>query len=328
MLTHPEPLGNVAVAPDGQIFFTAHPEGRPRGPKLLRAAGGRGLPWPDEATQARLRTPLGLRVDGQGRLWVVDHGLHGLHGARLFVFDVASGALLAEHALPREVAPWGSMVQDLSVAPDGRAVVLADISALPRRPALIVLNVQTGAWRRVLEGHPALAPQDWRVVTPRGALAFLGGLVTPKLGLDGLAVSRDGQHLVFAAMAHDTAWRVPMAALLDPALPADALAAQVEAIGPKPQNDGLSTDAEGNVLLSDVEHQAILRLSPDGELVTLLRSERLRWPDGLGFGPEGWLYVADSGLDQVMLRSYAHIDANAPYTLWRFQPGTSAPAGH
>ena len=35
VLSYPEPVGNVAVAADGRIFFTVHPEARPQGNKLL-----------------------------------------------------------------------------------------------------------------------------------------------------------------------------------------------------------------------------------------------------------------------------------------------------
>jgi hypothetical protein len=43
----------------------------------------------------------------------------------------------------------------------------------------------------------------------------------------------------------------------------------------------------------------------------------------MSFGPDGALYIADSALPDVMLRSHAHIDAQAPYFIWRFTP----PAG-
>ena len=35
VLRYPEPIGNVAVSREGRIFFTVHPESRPRGNKLL-----------------------------------------------------------------------------------------------------------------------------------------------------------------------------------------------------------------------------------------------------------------------------------------------------
>ena len=66
-------------------------------------------------------------------------------------------------------------------------------------------------------------------------------------------------------------------------------------------SDGLSIDVEGNVYITDVEHNAIFVVGEDRELQTLLRSPRIRWPDALSFGPNGWLYVADSALQDVVL---------------------------
>ena len=121
-------------------------------------------------------------------------------------------------------------------------------------------------------------------------------------------------------MAHDTMFRIKVADLLDESLSPDALAARAQAVGAKPLNDGLSTDNEGNLLITDVEHGAVMRMAPDGELTTLVRSDRIRWADALSYGPEGWLYVADSAIPDQMLRSKAHMEANAPYYVFRFKP--------
>lgn len=327
VVSHPEPVGNLAVAADGRVFFTAHPEGRPRGAKLWVADEGLTRPWPDEPTQARLVAPLGVQIDGQGRLWVIDHGQHGLMGATLWGFDAATGAVLREHRLPSDVAPVGSMLQDLAVSADGAVAYVADISAVGREPAVIVVNTETGAARRVLSGHPALRAQPWLVRAPGGNLRFFGGLITLTLGLDGVALSRDGQWLWLAAMCHDTLYRVPTAALLDETLSEEALGAQLVAVGKKPLNDGIITDADGAALVGDVEHQSISRITADGAAETLLRSPRLRWVDAMSFGPDGALYIADSALPEVMLRSHAHIDAHAPYVIWRVDPQGDPAAG-
>lgn len=325
VLSYSEPIGNVAVAADGQVYFTAHPEGRPRGPKLLRVQGDEAVAWPDEATQQNLIAPLGLRVAGD-RLWVIDHGQHGLLGARLLCFDLGSGALLREYSLPSDLAPIGSMLQDLVLSPDGQTAYIADIGALPRRPAVVVLDLNSGEGRRVLERHPCLMPQDLRVRAPQRELVYFGGLVTLKLGLDGIGLTQDGRWLMLAAMANDTLCRVPAEAVLDPALSAEDLASQVQEVGSKPLNDGITTDAAGNTLIGDVEHNSVVRIAPDGARETLLRTPSLRWVDGLSFGPEGWLYIADSDLPDAMLQSHAHIDAHAPYQIWRFRPDPVAAA--
>jgi hypothetical protein len=65
-------------------------------------------------------------------------------------------------------------------------------------------------------------------------------------------------------------------------------------------------------------------LGTDHELRTLVKDERLRWPDGLSFGPDGYLYVTCSALHQVILQGAAEVAAHAPYQIWRFKPPQKA----
>jgi sugar lactone lactonase YvrE len=148
-----------------------------------------------------------------------------------------------------------------------------------------------------------------------------------KPGVDGIAIDRDDRWVYYGAMAHDTMYRVEVDDLLDASLSEGALGARIEAVGAKPLNDGLSTDVEGNVLITDVEHGAVIRMSPEGELTSLVESLRIRWADALSYGPDGWLYVADSAIPDQMLRSKDHIEQQAPYHIFRFKPGIEGVPG-
>ena len=46
VLAYPEPIGNVAVSASGRVFFTIHPESRPKGNKLLEYVNGASVPFP------------------------------------------------------------------------------------------------------------------------------------------------------------------------------------------------------------------------------------------------------------------------------------------
>ena len=93
----------------------------------------------------------------------------------------------------------------------------------------------------------------------------------------------------------------------------------MEHVAKKPLSDGFSIDTDGRVYITDVEHNAVFRLDQNSELRTLIRSNRVRWPDALSFGPGGWLYVADSALSDVVLQSKEHIKSKAPYRIFRVQ---------
>ena len=48
-----------------------------------------------------------------------------------------------------------------------------------------------------------------------------------------------------------------------------------------------------------------------------MQDARLRWPDDLTFGPDGYLYIADSGLPHVLLEGAGAVAQHAPYAIWR-----------
>ncbi|HKE18566.1 MAG TPA: L-dopachrome tautomerase-related protein [Kofleriaceae bacterium] len=313
-----EPIGNVAVSSDGRVFYTIHPESRPEGARLLEWRGARGVPWPSAEAQGELGEVLGLAVDGRGRLWAIGHGGHGASPPRLVAFDLATGQLAHRHDFTD--AQIGSFYQDLEVSRDGGTVYIADASFWRRNPAVVVYDVGRGEAVRRLEDDASVYPQPWIIRTPAGPMTFLGGLVALQTGIDGLVLSEDDRWLYYAAMSHDTLYRVKTADLRDPALSPDDLAARVEAVGRKPLSDGLGIDAAGNAIVTDVEHGGLVRIAPDGASTTLLATRRIRWSDGVTYGPGGWLYIADSDIPDLMLRSKEHIRESGPYFVWRIHP--------
>jgi len=325
VLEHPDPIGSVAVSADGRLFFTAHEDGRPEGARLFEWRDGRAIPFPSEETQAALlETPAGITIDRRNRLWVIDPANHGMGRPRIVAIDLDSGLVVHEHVFPRETAPRGSLLHQLQVDPEGRMIYIADVGFLRKSPAIVVYDSVTRSSRRRLENHGSLRAQDWLIRTPVREMRFVGGLVPLKPGLHGIALDPTGQWLHFAAMAHDTLYRVPTGALLDGQLADSELGDQVEPVGSKPLSDGLAADLAGNVYVADVEHGAVMRMAPDGRLTTLVRSPRIRWAESLWFDPEGWLYVSDSAMPEVLMQSRAQIEERGPYHIYRFSPNGAA----
>lgn len=320
VLAYAEPIGNVAVNRDGRIFFTVHPESRPQGNKVLEYVNGASVPFPSLRLQSELYdTPLGIVVDRLDRLWIIDHGNHGLRPARITGIDLASGEVIRQQMLDASVAPAGSMLQDLQVSPDGRTIVIADASFWRKSPALIVYDIETGIARRVLEGHESVSAEHYFIRAGDQKMEFLGGMVVLRGGVDGIALNSDW--LYWGALNGSGLYRIPVRDLRNPDLPASQLAKMLERFSDKPLSNGLSVDLEGNVYITDIEHHAIFRASSAGELSTVIQSRAIRWPDALSFGPDGYLYIADSALPELILKPNDYIKAQGPYRIFRFKPG-------
>jgi len=322
VLSYPEPIGNVTVSQDGRIFFTVHPESRPQGNKLLEWVAGAAVPFPSGTVQPHLfDTVLGLVIDQQNRLWTIDNGNHGFGKSRLLAFDLANGEILHDKVFSTEIAGAGSFLQDLQISADGLTIFIADASIWRKRPAIIVYDVNSRVARRVLESHESVSPQDFLVRNPLRDMKFLGGLVSLKTGVDGIAIDKNNEWLYFAAINHDGLFRIGVRDLVDATLPARELENRVERFSDKPLSDGLSSDIAGNIYVTDVEHGSVFMVNQDRELKTVVQSPRIRWADGLSFGPDGWLYLSDSAIPELVLKSKDHIRAQGPYFVYRFRPG-------
>ncbi|NER13941.1 hypothetical protein GWK08_10850 [Leptobacterium flavescens] len=320
--SYEEPIGNIAVSRDStdqRVFFSIHPESRPKTNKLMVIKNGKASPYPDAESQSSLfKTVLGVFVDDQQRLWTIDHGNHGFDPVKLLAFDLKTDQKVHEHIFPKAIAQTFSFFNDLSVSPDGNYVFISDVSFFRRNPAIVVYNIKTGKSRRILEGHEAVKDEGYVPVTPARKMRFAGGLVDLLIGVDGLDVTKDGKYLYFAAMGHSKLYRIPVKTATDFDLPEEEIDAAVELVGVKPLSDGIRTDFNGNVYITDIEHNGVYVQEPSGKAYTLIKDPKIRWADGFSLGGDGYMYLADSDLPNQMLKSKKHMKKHAPYHIYRF----------
>jgi sugar lactone lactonase YvrE len=335
------PPGNLGVGPDGRVYFTFHPEGEPPDVKLAVLEGGPGgariRPFPDAAAQQTLVTPLGVRVDAKGRLWVVDHGAYGDSPAQLVAWDLATGKEVFRLVADDDVAESGSMWNDLEVDVARDVAYIADPSPFEFDPSIVVVDLKTKACRRVLLNDRSV-DQDPDHVVVRGRFMKVYGLPL-RVDVDTICLSPDGEFLYYGPLTARTLWRVPTAALRDEALDDDARAARVEAWCPKPTTDGGVCGPDGTLYLTAPELDGVARVPtnpmlaairagapsttiakaarPEAEL--LVRGKLLAWPDGLAMSPDGqWLYISCSQLHDIIGTDLEEsIPAHRPYRILR-----------
>jgi hypothetical protein len=328
-----EPPGNLAVSKDNRIFFTYHAESRPE-IKVLELVNGQPVPYPNLGFQRE--RPKGqpffdqvfsVRIDRQNRLWTLDHGFHGVRQPRLLAFDLATNQLVHQFDVPKKIAGIGSYIQDMQIDVRGERVYIADLGGLAKKPAIIIYDTTTKTARRVLERDRSVTEEDYEINAQGRRMYPLFGLYWMHPALDPIALDKQDEWLYFGPMSGDTLYRARVKDLNDVALSPNELSKRVESFARKSQCDGLTMDVAGNLYVTSIEDGAINRIGQDRKQQTLIKHPLMRWPDGLSFGPDGYLYIADSDIPDVMMKSKAHIAASAPFYLFRFKPGSEGIAG-
>ena len=317
--------GNLAVTKDGRVFATVH-QFRRADARLIEVTGPKSYkPWPNPAWNGPfgagpevLNSVLGIRLDGQGRLWVLDNGLGDPpQPPKLIAFALADGAVVFRYDFPAETGPVGSFLNDLVVDDRRGFVYIADPGG-SQAPALVVVDLNRRASRR-FTASPALKPEDVDLVVDGRVLGPPGedGQVRPaRVGVNPITLSADGETLYFGAMTGRTWYQLPARLLREGADDA-TIAAAIRKSGPKPVSDGAATDGAGNHYFTDLAHDAITVLRPDGRLETLVEDERLSWPDALSFGEPGWLYIAVNQLHRAPPLNGGVDGGRPPYLIMR-----------
>ena len=317
------PPGNVAVASDGRTFFAYHPFAKAERftqATVFELVNGAPTPYPDAQFQGRYQGVFGMTVDRQQRLWLIEPASLDHKRSRLLMFDLRSNTLALEHWFDEGEARFA---QDLRVSPDGGTVYLADTGLFRFSPAsLLVFDVASKTHRTMLSTTPQAQAQDWVIHTRFGAHKLAWGLVTFEVGLDGIELSPDGAWLYFGAMSNDQLYKVPTSALRDRSATDAEIARQIVALGAKPLSDGITLDAEGGVIITDIEHGGLARRDPTGTLVTLARSPEIIWADGVVVAPDGALLLTDSAIPAYIdplgrPPSLDRLVAGRPYRLYR-----------
>ncbi len=319
------PPGNVTVAPDGRVFFTFHPAAKPALHVAEALPDGSFKVFPDGAWQEPREdgpyfvSPLSLRADRKGRLWVLDHGDFGKETPSLTAFDIASRVMVHRVEFPKDIANWGSMLNDFWVDDEREIVYIADTSAYDFDPALIVYDIASQGATRFLEDHLSVKPEDHHMVVQDRYIKVFG--IPLQVAADSIALSADGSMLYYGPMTGSRMYRIDTQSLRASGLGKAEVASRVQEHGPKPSTDGIAADSKGNLYLTAIEHDAVWVMRPDGSLQVLAQDpELLSWPDGVHLSPdERWLYVTASELQHVLGADLDALPTQRPFRILRIE---------
>lgn len=329
---------NITISQDSRLFVS-FPRWTDTPFTVAEIREGKPVPYPDAEWNAYKRgdaknvifSAQSVLVDSINRLWVLDTGSEKLgpavHSPKLVGIDLKTNKVIKLIPFPSDVVLeqtyLNDMRFDLRQGKAGVAYITDSGAAGPN--ALIVVDLASGeSWRR-LNGHPSVRPDPGFQPVVEGQTAFTlydangqpSG--TRRVGADGIAISADGSRVYYSPLSGRHLFSVSAEALRDRRLDDAAVAETIIDHGEKGASDGLESDAQGRIYVTDYEHNAVRRGPPGGPYETLAHDPRLLWPDTLSLGMDGTLYIT---ANQLHRRAAFHrgVDQRVkPYVIFRLK---------
>jgi sugar lactone lactonase YvrE len=238
-----------------------------------------------------------LYIDKKNRLWILDPAnpkFKGTipNGPKLLQVDLATNTVVETFRFGPEIAPKVSYLNDVRIDTQHEFAYITD----SKDGALIVLNLKTGEARRRLDNHPSTASED--VTLTIGGKPWLRNGKKISVHADGIAYDPIGDFVYYQALTGRTMYRVKASSLRQFDLSEKSVEASIETVGQTGAADGLIFGPDGKVYISALEHDAILRTTPEGEVETVIQDKAIAWPDSFSFGPDDKLYFTTSRIHE------------------------------
>jgi sugar lactone lactonase YvrE len=334
----PMPTG-ITVANGGRVFVNFPKWGDDVEYTVAEVRDSRTVPYPNgdinhyksgDNQADKLVSVQSVVVDPSGaRLWILDTGSIGfgttsLGGPKLIAVDLSTDKIVKKIVFPADVALPTTYLNDvrfdLHRGAEGMAFITDSTSSGPN--GIIVVDLATGrSWRR-LNDHLSTKPDPEFVPVVEGEILQLRIPGQPPVrfavGSDGIAISPDAKTLYYCPLTSRHLYSVSVDALSDQSKSDTEVAATVKDLGEKGgAGDGLESDAQGRVYLSDYEHNAIRRRSLNNEIETLVHDPRVLWPDTLSLAADGYLYFTANQVERQSVFHNGKDLREKPYVLFR-----------
>ncbi len=334
--TGPMPTG-VTVTRSGRIFVNFPRWGDKVDFTVAEVKNGRAVAYPNleinrPNTTDQSKSFVSVQsvvVDPLDRLWILDTGSiefkpTSYGGPKLIGVDLKQNRIFKTILFPQDVALPTTYLNDIRFdlrrGTGGMAFITDSSDQGPN--GIIVVDLDSGkSWRR-LNDHPSTKAEPNFLPSVEGQPLMSRPPNQPpsyiKLGADGIAISADGKRLFYCPLASRNLYSVSVDALANQQT-SDAQVAQTVVLhGDKGGgSDGLESDSQNRIYLTNYEHNAIYRRNENGMIETLIHDPRALWPDTMSVARDGYLYFIANQLHRQPRYHQGKDLRQKPYSLFR-----------
>jgi len=254
-------------------------------------------------------------------LWVLDSPSPFFRGlfpgtAKLVAIDLGDNSVKKVIKFDKTVVQKGSYLRNVCIDQWETMAYISDAGT----GALIVTNLDTGYSRRVLADDPSTKAESGEVLKI-GDKELEDETGKPlQFHVDGITLDAESTFLYYHALTARTLYRIKTIYLNDPNFSGKELADHVERLADTGVAAGLAMDSDYNLYMAAPEESAIKRYRVyDGSLVTLVRDDRILWPDGICAAPLDFLYFTASQFNRMPYLNRGKDGRMLPYRLFRIR---------
>ena len=257
-------------------------------------------------------------IDDNNTMWVVDPAAPKMgsvyqNSYKLVKINMATNAV-------ERVYPFDGVAGDTSYVNDVRVDTEKQFAYLTNSKdgGILVVDLNTGLTRQVLLKHySVLSDPAFKFIIDGKELTKNGKVV--KMNSDGIALTPDRAWLYYKPLTDDKLYRIKTEDLRNTSLTEAALEAKVEDLGHFTTTDGMIFDKDGNLYLGDLLTSSIVRISPDLKMTTIIKDDRLIWPDSYSISDDGYLYVSCSQINKQPEYNEGVNKRTSPYTIYKLK---------
>lgn len=301
-------LNGVAVSPAGRIFSSFPRWMDAPTPSLAEAMpdgsfktfpGNEWNEWrPGLDPATHFVNVHSICTDAANFLWVVDdaaphHQPRLPGGAKVVKIDLRDNQVVRAYPMDESVAPPGAVLGHMRVL--GRHAFITESG----HGAIIILDQETGATRRVLSTDPKTRADRSIVPVIDGKEFRRADGRVQVVNVNLLELSNDGRWLYFTCLFGPVLRRIETKYLLDASMSDAALSPHIEDIVRIPPCAGFTIDPAGKLYFSSFTQNAMLVMGDDRQLKTLITDPRISFPNEPDIGPDGYLYFPASQIHRL-----------------------------
>ncbi len=298
-------LTGVAVAKNNRLFVNYPYWLDIHANSVVEVKDGKAVPYPDaewnsfkkgEDGQNKFVCVQAVVTDDKGFLWVVDAAGIGLgkvyqHANKVVKINLATNKVEKIYRFPANVAGESVYLNDIRIDNEKGFAYISNSST----GGIVVLNINTGNSKIFLATSPAVKSDTNYHFSPLGEELLKPDGKPVKINSDGIALSPDRKYVYFKPLTDNRLYRIATEILQDFKTSDEVANKAVEDLGKFTTTDGMIFDKKGNLYLGDIEHSAIIKVTPNLKVDTLVKDpESLIWPDSYSISDDGYLYISNS----------------------------------